>query len=41
MLRFNFMVKANYNRKMLEKVSYLLFKAKFHGYISIYWFKFK
>jgi len=31
--------KANYNRKILGKASYLLFKANFHVYISIYWFK--
>jgi hypothetical protein len=31
--------KANYNRKILGKISYLLFKDNIHGYISIYWFK--
>jgi hypothetical protein len=32
--------KANYNRKSLGNVPYLVFKANFHGYNSIYWFKF-
>jgi hypothetical protein len=32
--------KANYNKKILGKVSYLLFEANFHGYNSIYWLKF-
>jgi hypothetical protein len=36
MLGFIFMVKANYNRKILWKISYLLFKANIHGYNSIY-----
>jgi hypothetical protein len=31
MLRFILEFKANYNRKIVGKVSYLLSKAKFHG----------
>jgi hypothetical protein len=40
MLLFKFMVLAKYNIKIFGKVSYLLFKAKFNCYISIYCFKF-
>jgi hypothetical protein len=39
MLRFMFMLKANCNRNILGKVSYLIFKANFHGFSSIYSFK--
>jgi len=39
MLRFKFMVYANYKRKILGSFIYN-FKANFHGYSSIYWFKF-
>jgi hypothetical protein len=35
MLRFNFMVRAKYYRKIIGKVLYLHFKADFHGYSSI------
>jgi len=38
MLSSNLWFKANYHRNVLGKVSYLLFKAKFHGYNSIYFF---
>jgi hypothetical protein len=31
---------ANYNRKILGKFSYIIFKDNFHGYSSIYWFKY-
>jgi len=40
MLFLNLWFKANYNRKILGKASYLYFKANIHGYNSIYCFKF-
>jgi hypothetical protein len=39
MLRSSLWFKANYNKKILGKVSCLYFKANIHGYFSIYWFK--
>jgi hypothetical protein len=39
MLRLNLWFRANYNRKILGKVTYLIFKAKFHGYGALYWLK--
>jgi hypothetical protein len=38
MLRFNYMIKCNYNMKILGKDTFLIFKANFHGYNSIYCF---
>jgi hypothetical protein len=35
MLRLSLWFKDNYNRKILGKVSYLIFKDNFHGYSSI------
>jgi len=39
MLSFSLCFKAKYDKKILRKVSYQLFKHNIHGYISIYWFK--